>query len=231
MSVLPSVNLIKTNLEQLFWNIHSSIWDEYFNHPEYQQNMKSLVCCLADKKKQRNERIIDLGCGTGNYSIAFAQLGFSVVGVDFSPKMIQKAREKTDGALTQLIEFQIDNLNDSLPFSANTFDHAICVHVFQALHDPVAFLAQVQKILKPNGYFLILVKNPEKRYESKIKLKKSFTRIIIILLKKVLSVSRTIQKFKKEDLKLLLTTSGFKIVQECPFTGAIGLLAQKKEPK
>lgn len=222
---------MNTKFEQLFWDIHSIVWDDYFNHPEYQKNMKSLISCLVDKKKQDYEKIIDLGCGTGNYSFELAHKGFSVLGVDFSRKMVEKAIRKINDCIRNKINFQSLDINQPLPFSSNSFDHAICIHVFQVLKDPAFFLAQLQKIIKPNGYFLIVVKDLERRDESKIKLKKSFTRIIISLLKKVLNKKKTIRKYGKEELKLVLNSSGFEVVKECPFTGAIGLLAQNQKDK
>lgn len=49
-------------------------------------------------KKEKNAKILDLGCGTGKYSILLAEEGYSVQGVDFSKEMLavakKKAREK-----------------------------------------------------------------------------------------------------------------------------------------
>ena len=40
------------------------------------------------------ERILDLGCGTGELTLVLQQRGCEVVGVDLSPEMVAKAREK-----------------------------------------------------------------------------------------------------------------------------------------
>jgi SAM-dependent methyltransferase len=48
----------------------------------------------ATQEGETARRALDLGCGTGTNSIYLAQHGFTVVGVDFSPKAIALAREK-----------------------------------------------------------------------------------------------------------------------------------------
>jgi ubiquinone/menaquinone biosynthesis C-methylase UbiE len=188
--------------------------------------MKLLISCLVSKRQTKDENVIDLGCGTGSYSIALAQEGFSVLGVDFSPKMVEKAKNKIYDESKKRTEFQLLDINQPLPFSSNSFDHAICIHVFQVLEDPVSFLEQLHKILKPDGHFLILIKDSERRHESKIKLKKSFTKVIIILFKKILRTTKPIRKYKKAELEQLLFSSGFEVVEDCPFPGAIGVLAK-----
>jgi SAM-dependent methyltransferase len=43
---------------------------------------------------QRTERVLDLACGTGRHSLAFALSGYSVLGVDLSPTLIEEARRR-----------------------------------------------------------------------------------------------------------------------------------------
>jgi trans-aconitate methyltransferase len=44
-----------------------------------------------------DERVLDLGCGIGHLSATIADAGADVVGIDSSPKMIERAREPHDG--------------------------------------------------------------------------------------------------------------------------------------
>jgi ubiquinone/menaquinone biosynthesis C-methylase UbiE len=52
---------------------------------------KSLVEMLGPKQ---GEKILDLGCGTGDLANEIAKMGAKVVGMDVSPDMIEKARKK-----------------------------------------------------------------------------------------------------------------------------------------
>jgi trans-aconitate methyltransferase len=62
---------------------------------------KDLIKLLNPKK---GEKILDLGCGTGDLSYEISKSGAFVVGMDLSPEMIEKAREKYEN-----IQFVIEN--------------------------------------------------------------------------------------------------------------------------
>jgi ubiquinone/menaquinone biosynthesis C-methylase UbiE len=73
---------------------------------------------------------LDLACGTGNYTMAVAQTGLRVHGIDQSPRMIAAAQTKS-GAVT----WHIGNV-EALPFPDRLFSGVICtlaIHHFQAL--------------------------------------------------------------------------------------------------
>jgi magnesium-protoporphyrin O-methyltransferase len=55
-------------------------------------------------------RILDAGCGTGALSVALAERGASVIGVDIAPAMIQLARERSRG--TKSLAFQVGDMLD-----------------------------------------------------------------------------------------------------------------------
>ncbi len=62
----------------------------YHNQEEAEAQVNFLVSSLNLKG---SERVLDLGCGAGRHSLAFAKLAFRVVGIDLSPTMISKAQE------------------------------------------------------------------------------------------------------------------------------------------
>ena len=48
--------------------------------------------------KQKPELVLDLGCGTGSMTLALADLGYDMTGVDYSPEMLDIARERAEKA-------------------------------------------------------------------------------------------------------------------------------------
>lgn len=79
-------------------------------------------------------KYLDVACGTGNYTIALAEAGIRVRGVDQSPLMIERARTKSPG-----VQWGIGDA-ESLPFGDRTFSGAICmnsIHHFRSI--PNAF--------------------------------------------------------------------------------------------
>ena len=73
--------------------------------------LKPLKERIATDCVQPDDRVLELGCGTGTLAVMLAQRGAIVVGVDVSPLMLAEARRKADEAdLSDAIEFhQMDS--------------------------------------------------------------------------------------------------------------------------
>jgi 2-polyprenyl-3-methyl-5-hydroxy-6-metoxy-1,4-benzoquinol methylase len=98
--------------------------------------------------------VLDLGCGTGSLSLLMAQLGYSVTGIDFSPRMIELAREKA-AAAGAAIDFHI--MDAAAPrFPARAFDVLVCRHLLWALPEPALVLERWAALLKPAGRLLLI---------------------------------------------------------------------------
>ncbi len=103
------------------------------------------LLALLDAKP--NERILDLGCGTGQLTKAIAETGATLVGVDKSPDMIATAKRNFPD-----IEFRVADAADfsfSEPFDA-VFSNA-ALHWVTRAGDAAACIA---KALKPEGRFI-----------------------------------------------------------------------------
>lgn len=100
--------------------------------------------------------VLDIGCGVGNWCVRLAQLGCKVVGADFSPSILQMARQ------TPNVEYYLGAVQDLL-FPANMFDLAISITVLQHIMDEVQFeraVDNVTRMLKPLGHVAILEYSP-----------------------------------------------------------------------
>ena len=91
----------------------------------------------------RGKKILDVGCGSGVYSVDFARRGAGrVVGVDFSENMLKLARQEAERhQVTDMCEFiQADFLELDLE---EKFDISIAMGVFDYVPDQVAFLRKM----------------------------------------------------------------------------------------
>jgi ubiquinone/menaquinone biosynthesis C-methylase UbiE len=98
--------------------------------------------------------ILDVACGTGNYTIALLQMGLNMAGTDISEEMLNKARKKT----IHISWDQADVIN--LPYQKGTFLGATCIlaiHHFENLHR--AF-QEVYRVMD-KGRFVIFTSSPE----------------------------------------------------------------------
>ena len=105
------------------------------------------------------QRVLDLGCGEGRHVIAACALdGVDAVGVDLSLEDLATARQRmqefdarggTDAPLFALLAG--DALR--LPFADASFDAVICSEVLEHIPDYRAALQEIQRVLKPGGFF------------------------------------------------------------------------------
>ncbi|MGG4479149.1 MULTISPECIES: class I SAM-dependent methyltransferase [Paenibacillus] len=106
---------------------------------------KSLISWLQPKK---GERILDLGCGTGDLTNEIAMSQAEVVGMDASPEMIQRAREKFPEIT--FVEGDGHRFEVSIPYDA-IFSNA-------ALHwmkSPELVVESIWNALKPGGRLVV----------------------------------------------------------------------------
>ena len=94
-------------------------------------------------------RVLDAGCGTGRYSAHLLARGHSVAGVDLSPDMLARARQKLPDV--DFLEGQLD----ALPVEDATFDAAVCALTLVHLPDLGVAAREFARILRPGGKLLI----------------------------------------------------------------------------
>ncbi|HEV7968319.1 MAG TPA: bifunctional demethylmenaquinone methyltransferase/2-methoxy-6-polyprenyl-1,4-benzoquinol methylase UbiE [Candidatus Acidoferrales bacterium] len=102
-------------------------------------------------------RVLDLCCGTGDLALAFrkeAPAGAAIVGSDFVPEMLERARAKAAASGAGITFVEADAL--SLPFADGCFDLASCSFGFRNLANYERGLFEIFRVLKPNGVAAIL---------------------------------------------------------------------------
>ena len=98
-------------IEKINDNWNSSLYDQ--KHSFVYEYGKELLALL---KPQADERILDIGCGTGHLTAQIAASGAKVIGMDFSAAMIEKARAEYPAL--ELIEADATNFSFDEPFDA-----------------------------------------------------------------------------------------------------------------
>ena len=100
-------------------------------------------------------RAIDLGCGTGLAARAFAPIVDDIIGIDLSPKMVERAR--ATGLYAELAVAEIvEGLQCRLDASA---DLILAADVMVYVHDMAPLLAEVARVLAPDGLFAFTVES------------------------------------------------------------------------
>ena len=98
-----------------------------------------------------SSKILDIGCGTGNQVVNFGSKGYEVLGIDISPSMIKKAKEKYP-----TYDFEVADALNGDNFNSNTFTHVTCLY-FTIYYFPNKrqLFENIYKWLMPGGYFIV----------------------------------------------------------------------------
>jgi demethylmenaquinone methyltransferase/2-methoxy-6-polyprenyl-1,4-benzoquinol methylase len=99
---------------------------------------------------QPGDRVLDACCGTGDLAVAAHEAGGEVTGVDFSERMLERARRKSG----EVEWVQGDAL--ALPFPDGAFDAATVGFGVRNLDDLERGLAELRRVLRPGGRLAIL---------------------------------------------------------------------------
>lgn len=99
-------------------------------------------------------KILDCGCGVG-YFLRRVQRRFIAVGLDISLYGLLEARKNaTRSHLSRAA-------TEKLPYASGSFDAVASFEVLEHLETPETFAAEVYRVLKPKGYWVLSTPNPQ----------------------------------------------------------------------
>jgi ubiquinone/menaquinone biosynthesis C-methylase UbiE len=133
------------------------------NQVGYLDNFRGLEWAHAYKMRsfqyldvEPGDSILEVGCGTGDDSLALAQIvgpGGRVVGIDAGEDMISEAKKRAENSNLPVEFFVQDVCN--LDFPDNTFDGCRADQVFQHVGDPRKGVSEVIRVARPGARIVI----------------------------------------------------------------------------
>jgi ubiquinone/menaquinone biosynthesis C-methylase UbiE len=102
-----------------------------------------------------NANAIDLACGPGTFTRAFAPRVHSICGVDLTPALLSHAPAAAAKAGLQNTRFVCGD-GAALPFTAGTFDLGVCAYAVHHFAAPERCLAELSRVVKPGGHVTLV---------------------------------------------------------------------------
>jgi demethylmenaquinone methyltransferase/2-methoxy-6-polyprenyl-1,4-benzoquinol methylase len=178
------------------------------------------------------DRVLDIGCGTGELAVMLAAQGTRVDGFDINPKMIKIARERI---VTENLEsaFFVQHMGvDGMDgLATSVYDGVVSTLVFSELSGDERRFAykHAARVLKPNG--IIVIADEVVPRKTRYKLLHTITRVPMLLATYLVAgtTTRPLSNLSEE-----LTAAGFAIEKEIrshgdSFAIVVGRLTQEKQ--
>ena len=188
-SPLPSV----TELSRFYNN-------SYYNFDKHKDEHGGRIFAKRLNKIAKTGNFLDIGCSTGHFLKGVKDgSGWNVFGTEFSKDAVSYAKEKLD------LDVREGDLKNA-EFSENNFDYIHMNNVLEHVTDPVSFLKEIYRVLKPGGSFYLVIPSGEAD---------------VALLKRFYEEEKTPARrkdghiffFSKETLLFLLENNGFNVVK------------------
>lgn len=123
--------------------------EKYFRH-----HLKKYLLVKDIIEKKNPQTILDIGVGTGIFYSLFKKLSiYKIYGIEFVSNFIPLLQKRGITAVQSNIE------KEPIPFETETFDFIICDSILEHTLNPKHLLSEIYRLLKPNGYFVLVVPN------------------------------------------------------------------------
>jgi 2-polyprenyl-3-methyl-5-hydroxy-6-metoxy-1,4-benzoquinol methylase len=113
---------------------------------------------LADTLAPRCGRLLDVGCGTGNFLLAATQAGYTASGIELDSNAARFAARHCPHS--RIFAQPLEAFRTSNP--SKIFDIVTFFEVLEHQSDPSAFLAEARECLRPRGFVALSVPNRER---------------------------------------------------------------------
>ncbi len=132
---------------------HFDRWSREYEHDQVSRWLQELqLKALGALEPGVDDRLLDVGCGSGAAVRAAAPTVAKTVGIDLSPGMIDRARQLASS--TPNVEFRVADA-EALPFGDDTFTALLCTTSFHHYTSPGGAVAEMARVLTPGGRIVI----------------------------------------------------------------------------
>lgn len=147
---------------KLRWNTVANYWDEYMGINSNQFH-RELIRPYTEQllHVDSSSYVLDIACGNGNFSRRLNELGATVVAIDYSEVMIERAKKRTEE--TANITYHIVDALDTealMQLGASRYTHAVSNMALMDMSDIRPLITALSHLLKKDAYFVFSIPHP-----------------------------------------------------------------------
>jgi ubiquinone/menaquinone biosynthesis C-methylase UbiE len=137
------------------WDLASETFDTHVGHGiQSKKERDAWKRAFREVFPERGLKILDVGCGTGELSVLFSEMGHRVTGIDISRKMLKVAKTKAEAIKAEIIFEEGDAENPH--YGAASFDIVFNRHLLWTLPNPKLAVENWRKVLRKGGKVVII---------------------------------------------------------------------------
>ncbi len=134
------------------WDEHAEQYDAHHNAKNTADDLVTWRKYLSTHVGDKEQRVLDVGAGTGFLTVLLAELGYRVTALDISAGMLDIAKQRSaeKGLSIQFVQSPVE----TLPFADSSFDVLTNKSFLWTLLTPVEIAQEWRRVLKPGGKVL-----------------------------------------------------------------------------
>ena len=146
-------------LRRFFWNAYACVYDalpKYYR--PYGVQVERVMEMVGSYGLPTGARILDAGCGTGNYLVRLCEHGYQVLGLDTAAHMLAQARRKIHGlarSASRGAQLRQSSLESALPLADRAFDCIVSINALYMIEHPQSALREFRRVLRPGGLLVL----------------------------------------------------------------------------
>lgn len=157
MAVLNKEKIVKSR--EKFWN---KVAPKYGKFMANNENTYNKACDIIREYLASDSKVLELACGTGQFTFRLCYEVESYTATDFSSEMIKHC---IDSNQNEKVSFEVADASQ-LSYASDSFDVVIIANALHCVPNPDKVLAEIWRVLKPNGLLIaptfVIDKKPPK---------------------------------------------------------------------
>jgi ubiquinone/menaquinone biosynthesis C-methylase UbiE len=191
-----------------FRNKIRAYWKE--GGEQKRESAASALPLYQSRLNLNHSRVLDIGCGNGDYSIELAKASASVIALDLSRERVEIVKNKSAEQLTQVKLVLADA--QKTPFKDSVFDLILCRNVIEHVNNPEALTTEMARLLKPEGAIQLTAPN---RYSISQLVKDEHYRLpLVAILPRRMAAFIVCKLFKLEDQYSVSIIPSFRLLRQ-----------------